>query len=455
MTKVGLPGCVVAIVCLGAPVMAYAQSPPPADYTGSFRTDRWTEDWRGKDVPAWKSIHLTEGIGHLSFGADTHIRLEHKDPFSFGTTPEGARTNLLGRALLHADFRRGDHFRMYVELGVWDQAGKPDGLFFDEADLALQRGFFDVVPDDNWTIRIGRQDIFDRSSRLLRAADALNYQQVFDGVHIDYRSEGSVTEAYIVEPFVSKNGYFERFEGFGDGRWTGGSHRRTSRTIDGLSYGVYGIWIDRDVIPFLRIPGSEHRGVGVGRVTYNAGPWRTSIEYGRQFGKLAGNPINAWAFANELSVKLDSSGDWRVSVRLDGASGDRAETETNETWAPAFGGTFSLGRNGVYGATNLIGAYPEVSWQATPGLRLAITGEHIWRVSDGAAFGGPGGNVLLPAGAIGDPFILNGGTIGLKWRLSGTHEIRANVFALSPQGAFKESGGEPAQGLTLNLISRF
>jgi hypothetical protein len=448
-------GCVMAMAFFCVSAMAEAQSPSAADFTTNFRTDRWTEDWRIKDAPAWKSIQLPGGVAHLSFGGDTHIRLEHKDPFAFGTTQEGARTNLIGRALLHADFRYASNVRTYVELGVWDQAGKPDGLFFDEADLALQRAFVDVVPDDHWTIRIGRQAVFDRSSRLLRAADALNYQQVFDGVHIDYRSDGSVTEAYIVEPFTSKNGYFKRFEGFGDGRWSGGSYRRTSRTIKGLSYGVYGVWIDRDVVAFLRVPGSEHRGVGVARMTFDAGSWRSSVEYGRQFGQVGGNPIKAWAFANELSVKLDNAGHWQASLRLDGASGDRAETVANESWAPAFGGTFNLGRNGVYGATNIIGAYPELSWQATPDLRFAIGGEHVWRVSDGAAFGGPGGDALLPAGATGDTFILNGANVGLKWRLSGTHELRANLFVLSPKGAFRQSGGEQLRGLTLNMISRF
>lgn len=437
---------------LACPTPAMAETDGPV---GRFQADHWNEDWSGQAVPAWKGLPVLGGAGSLSLGADSHFRLEHKDPFAFGTTPERVRTNLLGRALVHADLRVGSELRTYIEVGLWDQAGKPDALTFDEADLALQRAFIDWKPSGNLTIRAGRQDIFDRSSRLLRPADAVNYQQVFDAVRIQFGSAAARTEIYIGEPFLPRDGYFEQSDLQGDALWTGGSHQRTSQTIKGLSYGVYGAWIDRDSAAYLAIPGNEHRGVAVARASYRNPTWRGSVEYGRQFGSHRGNRIDAWAFATEFGRNLSDGGRLKASVRFDGASGDRSETAANESWGPVFPGMFYLGRSGVYNPTNAIGLFSELSWQASPDLQVAFAGEQVWRVSDGASFGSPGGRPLLAKGTPGDAHILSGGTLSAQWRASDSHEVRAAIFSLSPEGAFRKAGGERLDGLVISLISRF
>jgi len=436
-------------------IAACAEPPITIDCRDRFETDRWTEDWSGNDVPRSKAMSLFGDGTILSLGVETHIRFEYKKPFGFGTTPDGPLAPLIGRALVHADLHAGKNFRSYVEVGVWDQAGKPNGLPFDEVNLALQRGFLDWTPNDELLLRVERQDVFDRSIRLLRPADAVNYQQVFDGVRIQHRNGAARTDVYIAEPFLPDDGYFQTASAQGEALWTGGSHRRTSAAIPGLSYGLYGIWIDRDTAAYLAIPGSEHRGVAIGRVSYREKRISGSVEYGRQFGQLGGDPISAWAFASDVSTALDTAGSWRVVLRLDGASGDQSSTSANESWAPTFPGIFYLGRNGVYNPANAIAAYSSVSWQVSPDIILSLTGEHVWRDSRGANFATPGGRPLVRAGQAGDDFLLNGATLAARWRISGTHDLRAAVFSLSPQGAFTEAGGETLTGVTLNLVSRF
>lgn len=420
-----------------------------------FQTDRWNEEWSGDGVPFWKGMPVLGGAGSLSLGADSYFRLEHKDPFAFGTTSERARTNLLGRALVHANLRAGSELRTYIEVGLWDQAGKPDAVTVDEADLALQRAFIDWTPTSDLAIRAGRQDIFDRSSRLLRPADAVNYQQVFDAVRVQFGSATARTEIYIGEPFLPRDGYFEQSDLQGDALWTGGSHQRTSQTIKGLSYGVYGAWIDRDSAAYLATPGNEHRGMAVARMSYRDPVWRVSVEYGRQFGSNNGNRIDAWAFATEFGGNISKGGRLKANVRFDGASGDLSETTANESWGPVFPGMFYLGRSGVYNPTNAMGFFPELSWQASPDLRLALVGEEVWRVSDGASFASPGGRPLLAKGTPGDAHILSGGKLTAQWRVSDSHEVRTAIFRLSPEGAFRKAGGETIDGLVMSLISRF
>ena len=142
-------------------------------------------------------------------------------------------------------------------------------------------------------------------------------------------------------------------------------------------------------------------------------------------------------------------------MRLDGASGDRKRTSENESWAPIFPAMFFLGRSGIYNPTNAIGFYPEVSRKLTPKLSLSLAGEEVWRASRGSAFAAPGGLPLVRAGIPGSDHVLRGGTVEMRWKPTPAQEIRAKVFALEPRGAFRATGADRLNGVTLNVISRY
>ena len=345
--------CVITAI-LSLAVSGLAQAQPvanaqdlPPNYQTSLRADRWNEDWdwtSGHDnPPPLKSFSFAGGDIRANLGADMLVRYEAKDPFNFGVTPEGDLGLLLARGLVHANVRIGNDVRVFAELGIWDQNGREDGNILGAADLALQRGFIDYKVSDNVQLRLGRQDIFDRSSRLLRAADALNYQQVFDGVNVQLTTPDSTTQVYLVEPFLPQDGYFESFDGFGDALWSGISHQRKSTAMKGLSCGIYGLWQDRDRAAYLRLPGHDRRATIIGRATLKTDRTRTSVELGQQIGKVGNTDIEAWAFATDASLALGESRDWQIGFRLDGASGNRATTSEDETWAIVFPAMFYLG----------------------------------------------------------------------------------------------------------------
>lgn len=430
----------------------------------TLRTDRWLEDWRwlgqvkGKkntnDRASLKSIQLSDDL-RLDVGFDTHVRYEAKSPLNFGTTAEGHQAVTAGRVLGHGNLAIGTRMHVYLELGAWGQSGRVRPNTFDEADLALQRGFIDYSASDKLNVRVGRLDLYDRSSRLLRAADALNYQQVFDALVIDYSGSVGKTEVYIATPFLPRDGYFERFKTFGHAALTGFSHRQKSRAIKGLSYGVYGVWQDRDRAAYLSAAGSEQRATLISRISYQDQRYRASAEYGRQFGHVGDQSIAAWAFALSLSSALNKDGSWRIGVRMDGASGNRATTDIHESWAPVFPGMFYLGRHGIYNPTNAVGLYPELTYAVSAKWLIALSSEYVWRVSKASAFAAPGGLPLVPAMAIGSDQVLAGGSLDLRWKPSPRYEIRLKTFLLDPRGAFEIAGGERLKGVTINLIARY
>ena len=447
----------VAAAMLVCESSAIAQQAAP-DYLSTLRTDRWTEDWSWVDKtehgPPFKSISLGDSVT-ASFGADTYLRYELKDPLNFGATGEGPQGVFLGRVLVNANVQVGKRARLYAELGAWTQSGKFQSTIFDEANLAVQRAFVDYKVNDRLQMRIGRQDIFDRSSRLLRAADALNYQPVFDAVVVEYSGPTTKTEFYYAEPFLPQKGFLQRFKGLGDSRLAGFSHRWKNWPVGGLSYAAYGVWQDRDRVAYLPTRGSEKRATAIVRATYSSARTQVGVEVGRQFGKVGETRIAAWAFAADWSRTLGQDGAWAVSLRIDGASGDRSGTATNESWAPIFPAMFFLGRSGIYNPSNAIGFYPEISRKISRKLSLSLSGEEVWRASRGSAFAAPGGLPLVRAGVPGGDHVLRGGTLELRWKLTPSHEVRAKAFVLEPAGAFKVTGAERLNGVTLNLISRF
>jgi hypothetical protein len=465
---------IATIAALIAPLFAHAEQADPGGQLNTngiaeqaertIRADRWLEDWgwlsqfEGKqssnDRVFLKSIHMSDDLS-LDLGFDAHLRYEAKSPLNFGTTPEGYQAVAAGRVLGHGNLTIGSRARVYLELGVWGQSGRVRPNFFDKANLALQRGFLDYAVSEKLKLRIGRQDLYDRSSRLLRAADALNYQQVFDAIAIDYSAGVSKTEFYLAKPFLPRDGYFQRFKMFGRAAWAGFSHRQKSQAVNGLSYGVYGVWQDRDRAAYISAAGSEQRGTLISRISYRDQLYRASVEYGRQFGHVGDQRIAAWAFAFSLSTALNKVGDWRVGVRIDGASGDQPTTDTHESWAPVFPGMFYLGRHGIYNPTNAIGIYPEITYAASPKWRITLSSEHVWRVSNESAFAAPGGAPLVPALALGRDQMLSGGALDLRWKPSPRYELRLKTFMLDPRGAFEIAGGERLQGVTINLIARY
>ena len=447
----------VAAAMVGCAGGAMAQQATP-DYQSTLRPDRWTEDWswveKVEPGPRFKSVSLGETVT-ASFGADTYLRYELKDPLNFGVTGDRLQGAFFGRALVNGNVLIGERTRLYAELGAWNQSGKLQSTIFDEADLAVQRAFIDHRFTDRILVRIGRQDVFDRSSRLLRAADALNYQQVFDAAVIEHSGPSTKTEFYYAEPFLPQKGFLQRFNGLGKSRWAGFSHRWRNEPVNGLSYAVYGVWQDRDRVAYLQIPGSEKRATGIVRATYSGAHTQAGLEVGRQFGKVGRARIAAWAFAADWSRTLSKDGAWAVNLRVDGASGDRGGTAENESWAPIFPAMFFLGRSGVYNPTNAIGFYPEVSRKFSRKVFVSLAGEEVWRASRGSAFAAPGGLPLIRAGVPGSDHVLRGGTVEMRWKPSPAHEVRAKVFVLEPLGAFKTTGADRLHGVTFNLISRF
>ena len=430
---------------------------PIPSYNSSILIDRWEEDWRWvpQDAPFPLSIkNIREDNITFTVGLDFRSRVELRNPDDFGIGNLGVASSVSNRILVGFDSHIGDNLRTYIQLGTWGQNGKKHPSFFDQTDLAMQRGFIDWSFSPHTMIRIGRQDLFKTSSRLLGTADPLNYQPVYDAAVVRVHDRSLRLQAFVARPYFPADGYFNKTD-LGNASFSGLFIERGFATLPGWDFGAYGMWQERDRVLFPRRPGAERRGTLVARVSRRTDNWSISTEAGYQFGSLGTKAISGWAFATEAGYSVPGPRKGKWSLRVDGASGDSGSTGTIEAWSASAPAMAFLGRNGVNAPSNAISVFPEISFNETPQLRVTVGGEFTWRADGYDAFFSAPGAILLQPGAPGDDLVLAGGAVQAAYTVSSNIEVRGVAHWLTPEGSFKAGGGKPQAGVTLNVIGRF
>lgn len=429
-------------------------------YTTTLAAERWLENWSWVDpagnMPlSLKNLHLpTPGESVLSLGGESRLRTELRDTTDFGLSDHNSLETANLRLLLHSTLTIGNRVRLFMQIGSWDQVGRETPRLFDASALVLQRGFLDWKLGTTVSMRVGRQDLFQSSSRLLIPVDVFNAQLVHDAVTLHYRQGGQRGRAFIGKRFYADRGVFDTRD-LGRAELAGAFIEGGLERLAGFDFGLYWLIEWSDIGLFPRRAGSERRQTMIVRQTWRNEPWALSGEFGVQHGTTNGQAIHAWAFASEFTRKFALPGAIALTLRVDGASGDHAATRTNESWATLHPIMAYLGRTGDYGATNAIGVFPEISFEPIRGLRASLGGEWVWRVSRHAAFADPGGRSVLPAFTKSSDLLLAGMAARIRWANDSALEIQGELTWLEARGALADIGGEQRLATSINVLVRF
>lgn len=440
---------------------ASAQTAPEPTFATTLKADRWMEDWSWVDpadaeAPPFKNIAFgPDESWTLSLGGEGRVRAETRNPPEFGIGNLPAVNAVNFRALVHADARFGEDVRLFVQVGSWGQEGRDVPRIFDEAELALQRAFADIRISEETMLRVGRQDLFRSPSRLLFPVELFNYQLVHDAAALRYRTKDVRAHIFHGERFLSGPGVFEKRD-LGGETVSGLFYERMLADFPVDEIGAYILHQETDTGAFPRRAGPEERTSWILRAADRRGPWSASAEAGLQTGQAPGADISAWAFATEFTRKFEAQRAPAVTLRIDGASGNKADTPDSETWATLAPVMGYLGRTGDYAATNIVAVYPEFSFDAAEGVRVSVGGEVAWRASDTAGLSSPGGTApYLPAGAPGEGPVLFGAIAKGRWAPTAQWDLTGEMSWQEPSVALKDFGGEGRFNAVLSLTTRF
>src|SRR5262249_9858449 len=136
------------------------------------------------------------------------------DNYNWGLGPQDPNGYLLQRYLLSGDLHYQDTFRIFGQFMSELEDGRVDGPRpTDEDDFDLHQGFFDLKVDleisGNFTTRIGRQEMFYGSQRLVSVRESPNIRLSFDGVRFIYQNDRLNVSAFATKPVKTKDAYFD------------------------------------------------------------------------------------------------------------------------------------------------------------------------------------------------------------------------------------------------------
>jgi Alginate export len=153
--------------------------PPPA-----YKTVRYDEDYRYLHDPERKSDFLDvvkyipldkNGSWYASFGGEIREKYEYYENYNWGLGPQDPNGYLLQRYLLSGDLHYEDTFRVFGQFMAALEDGRTNGPRPTDEDVGdLHQGFLDVKFDledkGAFTTRIGRQEMYYGSQRLVQSA---------------------------------------------------------------------------------------------------------------------------------------------------------------------------------------------------------------------------------------------------------------------------------------------
>src|SRR6266436_10390324 len=194
-----IPVCAVLCQTASAQSAAPTNSPNPPAY----KTVRYDEDYcylrdpdrRTDFLDAIKYIPFDrDGDWWLSFGGEIRERYEYYQNYNWGLGPQDPNGYLLQRYLLSADVHYRDTFRVFGQFMSELEDGRIGGPRPTDEDVSdLHQGFFDVKLDldgkGSLVTRVGRQEMYYGSQRLVSVREAPNIRLSFDGIRFIYQNE--------------------------------------------------------------------------------------------------------------------------------------------------------------------------------------------------------------------------------------------------------------------------
>jgi hypothetical protein len=250
-------------LAFGTGLAAQAQQPRV------YLPDRADEDWSFlKDTPKgdfWdplKYIRLHRPDWFITVSGEVRYRAEGFRTRATGGHAATIDNYFLQRYLAGADVHLGSRARVFAEV----QSGIINGQLrsprpTDRNQLDLHQGFFEwrqLVNQQRFSAKMGRQELAIGSSRLISASPGLNVKRSFDGAAMVYRTPSWSFAGATARLVTLRGGTFDDRADRGQLFWGVAASRLSPRLQRG-EIGAYYLGIDRDESLYAQGSGAERR----------------------------------------------------------------------------------------------------------------------------------------------------------------------------------------------------
>ena len=296
-------------IALFTPAVAVAQTQNPAPAEPRFTLRRGI----GDDMPDW-----------LSLGGEFRVRVEGRSGLGFSADRNDDYS--LWRVRLDIGIQPVG----WLKFGFQGQDARAPGIRDSVPNIGAFSDGFDVrqaytqlgSDDSPVTVTVGRQLLAYGDQRLVGALDWANTARVFDAVKV--RIQGPGSELDIFSASVVQNDPGRRINQSAEGNNLHGIYGSFERVIPNAILEPYVLWQTTPLATNeLNMRGDLDRYTAGMRVwNDDLGPWDYNGAFVRQWGKLAGAPIEAWGYYAEVGHTLDASLSPRLFAQYTFGSGD-------------------------------------------------------------------------------------------------------------------------------------
>jgi hypothetical protein len=380
--------CLCSAQCFGQFAPTFKSLRYDENYS-SLKTDTTTGFY-----PALKFRPLSKDANtYISFGGDVRFQYYHVINDEWGEQPDKNYGYVFSRYLGHADFHAGKHFRAFLELQSGMANAKASTSPADENPLDLHQAFFDISlsPEkpNNLTFRIGRQELYYGSQRLISVREGPNNRHSFDGIKAIYVSPNNQTDFLYTNYVASKKGVFD--DGFNRNTKLWGVYS-VFKNVPGIrNADLYYLGIEKKAASYDDGQGKEIRHSLGTRIWGKTEEWRYDLEAVYQFGDFVDKKINAWTASAHIDYMLHHlKFQPEIGLKTEIISGDAALGDNKlGTFNPLFprGGYFGLAA--LVGPANLVDMHPSVNLYFTEKFTLDIDYDVFWRYSSHDGVYGP------------------------------------------------------------------
>ena len=387
----------------------------------------WLTASAGQSSPASKAI---------SFNAEWRLRYEDRACVDFCSGNQRNPRDELIRLRLHFSATASPSTRFVVRL----QHSYSRNSLKGSADSQERTGFQQLYVDTRWgdlSMRLGRQEWSYGDGRLLSPLNWNNISASWDAVRLT-TSQG-YWNAHLL---YGRPGMFP------------------TSTTHPVLYGIYATYkpssrwqsdvylLRKEVIA----SGVQHRiwAVGTRPVVQLSKGAKLTAEAVLQSGEVGAKDLRAWGYWARLEYALNRSGDTKLILQRDFASGGNPDDGTLHTFDHFFGTTFATaGRMGLQGWRNMsawrigVSGSPSPRWQYTADI-------HLNRLADARDYWyGGGGSPMKGArgAALRDPTGAAGTEVGtevnftLNYSLSRDLQLSAGYGRFVPGRFVRETNG--------------
>ncbi|MEE9295751.1 MAG: alginate export family protein [Phycisphaerae bacterium] len=353
---------------------------------------RYDEDFSYLDGPEgsyqpdyfdrFKNIHIAEDW-RLTLGGEFRFQMQSETNKGFGATEPANDTFTLYRYFVHGDFKFRDLFRVFVQGAVVhdeDRDLAPRGI--DENIGDLTQLFFDLrvlgeeVP---LTLRVGRQELQYGAQRFVSPLEWASIRRRFDAVKLFWKSKNWNIDAFYAKIVAVQRRQADRFNEDFDfyGLYT--TYKGIPRHI--LDFYLFAIDNTGNPTNPNGKAGDVTRFTLGSRFAGKTAGFDYETELAGQWGRWAGDTIQAWSWSAVGGYTLDTPAKPRIGVGFDWATGDDDPTDgTVGTFDQMFPlGHAYLGFLDLVGRQNIIAANVNLSaWMIPNKVKGAMAYHAFW-----------------------------------------------------------------------------